>query len=160
MNLRLATVEDARALATLHVSTWQAAYRGLIPQRYLDALDVAERAREWRRRLAEPPPAAVVIVAEDPTGLHGFVTVDSGVVRALYVHPDHWSTGIGRRLMDAGLDHLRAAGCTEAELWVLATNERARRFYTAAGWHPDGTVQVEDFDGVPLEELRYRRTLA
>ncbi|WP_433043077.1 GNAT family N-acetyltransferase [Dactylosporangium sp. CS-033363] len=160
MNLRLATVGDAGALAALHVATWQAAYRGLIPQGYLDALDVAERAREWRRRLADPPPTAVVVVAEDAAGVQGFVTVDTGVVRAIYVHPDHWSTGTGRRLMDAGLDCLRAAGCTEAVLWVLATNERARRFYAAAGWHPDGAVQIEDFDGVPLEELRYRRTLA
>ncbi|MFB9446981.1 hypothetical protein Dvina_25355 [Dactylosporangium vinaceum] len=38
-----------------------------------------------------------------------------------------------------------------------ATNEAARRFYEAGGWHPDGTTRTEDFDGEPVEELRYRR---
>ncbi|MEU7869970.1 class I SAM-dependent methyltransferase [Dactylosporangium sp. NPDC049140] len=60
----------------------------------------------------------------------------------------------------AALDRLRADGHAEAVLWVLASNERARRFYEAAGWHADGGSRIEDFAGVPIEELRYRRTVA
>jgi len=57
------------------------------------------------------------------------------------------------------VDRLREDGRAEAVLWVLATNERARRFYAAAGWRPDGGSRTEDFAGVPVRELRYRRPL-
>ncbi|MER7282258.1 GNAT family N-acetyltransferase [Dactylosporangium sp. NPDC000244] len=166
MTVRPAAETDAEALGALHVHAWQEAYRGQIPQARLDALDPAERAREWHNRLSNLPPAAAVYVVDDEAGvLAGFVSTlvhpdpATGRITAIYVRPDAWGRGTGRTLMAAGLEHLRAAGCTEAVLWVLATNERARRFYEAAGWHPDGATQTEDFDGVPLEELRYRRPL-
>jgi hypothetical protein len=47
----------------------------------------------------------------------------------------------------------------EAVLWVLGTNERARRFYEAAGWEPDGNTKVEDRASGTLHEVRYQRSL-
>jgi hypothetical protein len=44
-------------------------------------------------------------------------------------------------------------------LWVLASNEQARRFYEAAGWRPDGGAQTIELGGATLEEVRYRREL-
>lgn len=53
VELRVATVEDANAVATVHVRSWQSAYRGLIPDAYLDALSVERRTAVWRRILTE-----------------------------------------------------------------------------------------------------------
>jgi hypothetical protein len=36
--------------------------------------------------------------------------------------------------MDASRDQLRRDGAREALLWVLAGNERGRRFYEIGGW--------------------------
>lgn len=62
--------------------------------------------------------------------------------------------------MTAAVEHLTAAGFSRATLWVLATNVRARRFYEAAGWRPDGSSKVDSSRGFPLDEVRYERTLA
>jgi ribosomal protein S18 acetylase RimI-like enzyme len=61
--------------------------------------------------------------------------------------------------MSAALDHLAAAGYREATLWVLDTNARARRFYTAAGFSADGGTKTDDIGGFVIREIRYRRPL-
>jgi GNAT superfamily N-acetyltransferase len=87
-------------------------------------------------------------------GLEGLV----GELYALYVTPAWWSTGTGRALMDHVLTALRADGYPRAVLWVLAGNERARRFYERAGFTPDGSTNVITGLGSVLE-LRYARDL-
>ena len=53
---------------------------------------------------------------------------------------------------------MRSSGFGEAILWVLEGNERAERFYRAAGWELDGR-KVDQFQGVAVSELRYRKRL-
>ena len=77
---------------------------------------------------------------------------------ALYVHPDWWSTGTGRALLDRALARTTAAGYADIVLWVLRDNARARRFYERAGFSPDGASNVLDGLG-GVEELRYQRPL-
>ncbi len=38
MRIRLATIDDARSIAELHIRSWQWAYKGLIPDSYLESL--------------------------------------------------------------------------------------------------------------------------
>ncbi|GAA3454738.1 GNAT family N-acetyltransferase [Dactylosporangium matsuzakiense] len=157
MRVRPATVEDAAAIATVHVRTWQLTYRNQIPQVYLEQLDVTTRREQWQRRLRTRPAAVVLVLEHETAGVVGFVAAEAGEVQAIYILPAFQGRGGGRRLMSAALDALRAGGDEGATLWVLATNEPARRFYEAGGWHPDGTTRTEDFGGEPVEELRYRR---
>jgi GNAT superfamily N-acetyltransferase len=82
-----------------------------------------------------------------------------GEVRAIYVLPDAWGTGLGRQLMAAALERLAAEGFAQATLWVLDSNARARRFYEAGGWAAEGAVKHDDSRGFPMTEVRYRRPL-
>ena len=52
VELRRARPEDAVALARVHVKSWQAAYRGLLPLDYLERLDMSQRRDGWKRILA------------------------------------------------------------------------------------------------------------
>ncbi|RSS31975.1 GNAT family N-acetyltransferase, partial [Streptomyces sp. WAC08241] len=54
MPIREALPGDADALAAVHVLSWRAAYRGLLPRPYLEGLDAEERAAAWRTRLTAP----------------------------------------------------------------------------------------------------------
>ncbi|WP_410659793.1 GNAT family N-acetyltransferase [Amycolatopsis sp. lyj-112] len=89
-----------------------------------------------------------------------FTAVDRirGELRAIYLAPERWGTGLGRLLHDTAVTALRDAGHREATLWVLDTNERAQRFYAAAGWVPDGAKKSDTMPGedVLLSETRYR----
>jgi CubicO group peptidase (beta-lactamase class C family) len=65
-------------------------------------------------------------------------------VHSLYVHPRVGGRGTGRRLLEYALGKLTAQGYSVVTLWVFEANERARRFYAAAGFAPDGSRRVED----------------
>lgn len=90
-----------------------------------------------------------------PAGQAGQV----GEVYALYVTPAWWSTGAGRSLMGEALAALEADGYQRAVLWVLAANNRARRFYERAGFTTDGESNILAGLGGVLE-VRYARPLA
>ncbi|MFE0648247.1 GNAT family N-acetyltransferase [Streptomyces sp. NPDC059534] len=170
MPIREAVPEDAAAIASVHVSSWRAAYRDLLPHAWLDALDPVERSAVWRARLtAADRPTVLVSTGTDgrPVAFSCFrawpgADLDPGTtaeLAALYALPEAWGTGVGRALLAASVEALAAAGFAEAALWVLAGNARGRRFYEAAGWRPDGEVAREETGGVMLDELRYRRGL-
>jgi len=82
-----------------------------------------------------------------------------GEIPAIYLLPDAWGKRIGGRLMDAAVRCLVQAGFSQATLWVLHTNARARRFYEARGWFTDGAEMLDESRGFPLTEVRYRRSL-
>ena len=168
MIVREATVDDADVLGDVHVQTWQEAYRGKIPQQHLNQMDLARRRQGWRQILQNPGPATTLVVEHGGQGVVGFIRVSSsrdsdadpdlvGEVQGLYLLPAFWGQGVGRLLMDAGLRRLAEAGYRESTLWVLATNDRARRFYEVSGWRPDGATKTDSSRGFPLFEVRYRR---
>lgn len=53
VTVRPAHADDAEALATAHVRAWQVGYRGMMPQDYLDGIDLDERIAQWRGWVAD-----------------------------------------------------------------------------------------------------------
>jgi GNAT superfamily N-acetyltransferase len=163
--VREAIPDDADAIGSVHVRSWQAAYVGVIPQPILDRLSVERRASSWRG-VIERGGAERVWIVEDGSRVRGFVSIGpardedlppgAGELYAIYLEPEVWSTGLGRQLLATATADLRERAYAPLILWVLTDNPRARRFYEAAGWHADGTSRVLDFDGTPIEEIRYR----
>jgi GNAT superfamily N-acetyltransferase len=165
--IRLATVADAPAVGFVHVRAWQAAYRGQMPDAYLDALRVEDRAEGWTRSLARAVDASPVLVAERDGTVVGFAVLGpatdpagSGELYAINVDPDHWGTGAGPALLEAVHATLARLGYADAVLWVLPGNGRARRFYERAGWAADGAERTHEVLGVVVDEVRYHRRLA
>ena len=166
--VRRATPEDAALLAALEVTVWRVAYRGLMPDAFLNGLSQAEKAIEWRQNLLKHGPFGRkrVLVAIRDADIIGFIRVgavddegERGLVYLLYVLPAHWGQGVGKMLMHAAINELRGLGMGEAVLWVLRDNPRARAFYASLGWRQDGRTTTADYGGLELEALCYRRTL-
>ena len=167
VTIREATAEDARAIAQVHVRSWRWAYRDLLPEDHLEKLSVDEREAMWRGGLSEPRPGWGCIVAEDDggrvVGFAGFGSPEdattapygAGELYAIYLDERVAGTGVGRQVFGAAADALRAAGFARAFLWVLAANERARRFYEKAGWAWDGTTSTHRFDCANEPVVRY-----
>jgi L-amino acid N-acyltransferase YncA len=161
VEVRRATISDVPAIAAVHVGSWEAAYRGAIPDEVIDGLTVARRTRQWESWLGA---GAVLFVATDDDRIIGFCAVQrsesepgaAGEVTAVYVDPGEIRRGGGRRLTARGLQWMRREGLEEAVSWVLAANREARRFYEALGWHTDGTEQTDETFGTPLRLVRYR----
>ncbi len=165
-SIRPAEPRDAAGIARVHIRTWQVAYRGQLPEAFLDGLgaEIDQRTSRWESFIADA--ASVQLVAQDGDRLVGFVAfgpsgdepVDPriGEVYAIYVDPSCWDRGYGRALFTTAVRGLTDAGFAEATLWVLDTNSRARRFYEIAGWVADGAVKTEHQGGIQLREVRYR----
>jgi GNAT superfamily N-acetyltransferase len=163
VRIRDAVPSDAEAIAEVHVASWQEAYRGMLPDEYLDGLRAADRVAFWHERLGDPPARGAVLVAEEEGRLLGFTNLlphpDLGDTWALlphvYLHPDAWGRGLGPALMAGVLDRARGDGFTHVELWTLVANVRAQHVYERDGWVSDGTEKREVVWGVELPEVRY-----
>lgn len=177
MLLRPAQPDDALAVARVHVRSWQAAYRSLLPAEYLDQLRPEDRAASYDFSNQDPAKPHTIVACEEnssdapgdkPGAILGFASVmpsgDAALPRhgelcALYVDPAHWGRGIGLALVSAARARLLERGFQNALLWVLVGNQRADRFYRNDGWTPDGARKTDTLWGVTVEELRYQRAL-
>jgi GNAT superfamily N-acetyltransferase len=164
VTVRPATLPDAPAMGRVHVRAWQAAYRGHMPDDYLDGLRAEDRAAGWERALGRERERGAILVAEQAGQVTGFANLGpaqdpagAGELYAINVDPAHWGTGAGRALLQAAQAELARLGYAETVLWVLPANARARRFYEIAGWVADGTERTMEVQGVVVPEVRYRR---
>ena len=147
------TDEEIRGKAFVHWRSWQEAYRGIVDQAYLDALTLdkyLEIAFRWKEN---------ILIAFDEGNVVGFAGYgnctdedlsDAGELFALYVLPEYYGTGLGRRLTDAALSNLKQS---KIVLTVLKDNPRAIRFYEKYGFRPDGTEKTVKL-GSPVLTIR------
>jgi ribosomal protein S18 acetylase RimI-like enzyme len=166
VRIRRAVPADAEPIAALHIRAWQWAYRGQLPDALLDGLSeqIERRADNWRDMIGRPEQRTwVVDQGGEAVGFaHTCPSRDTDAspstaeIGAIYLEAEAAGRGIGRLLFAHAVDDLRLRGYDQATLWVLESNERARRFYKAAGWRPDGATKVEPRPGFELHEMRYR----
>ena len=147
--------------------SWQAAYKGLLPQDYLDRLDAKQRAARYDFVNTDPSKPKTFLAVNEKS-IVGFVTIspatksdqaDHGELNALYVDPDHWRVGIGSNLLMHAEQQLAARGYQQAVLWVLRGNVTAGQFYRANGWDTDGHSRCATVWNLAIDEIRYQRAL-
>src|SRR5580704_8639229 len=67
--VRPAVIDDARAIAEVHVESWKSTYRGILSEALLNGLSVETRESFWRGTLAEHEPSpAITLVGCDSRG--------------------------------------------------------------------------------------------
>jgi ribosomal protein S18 acetylase RimI-like enzyme len=168
-SVRPAIARDAQAIADIHVATWQAAYKDLMPADYLQTITAAKRLKYWREAIEFSEPQ--LLVATEGEQVVGFVGFDRsrdagtkssvGEIWALYVAPAHWRQGAGLALWDGAREGLKEEGCTQVTSWVLLRNEAALGFYEhAAGFKREmPSLKTVAFGSAKLEEIRLKRAV-
>jgi ribosomal protein S18 acetylase RimI-like enzyme len=167
--VREAQCPDAQAIGEIHVRTWQNAYRGQVPDAYLDSLSIEKRTATWQDIILYPKPFAKTFVGSVNGDVIGFCSVgksrdddatpETGEMYAIYIDPDFMGKGVGSALMQRGLEHIKESGFTKATLWVLESNRITRRFYEHKGWTADGAKKTDPREGFELREVRYERSI-
>ncbi len=163
LTIRLAELDDAPAIARVHVETWRGSYGGFVPQRYLDSMTVENRTFVWVRLLERRGPDFLTLVSEDhDRRIIGFVSAGAmrhddarfgAEISSLYVLASHQRNNHGRRLFMAAANRLAGDGHKGLFVWVLAESP-SRQFYERLG----GEVVAEstrEFAGAPLRMLGY-----
>ncbi len=129
--LRPATAEDADAIAQVWHAAWHDAHAEHVPAELLEhrTLDhFLGRAAEALRHST---------VADDDSGVLGFVAVTDDELEFLFVAAHARGTGVAADLLAHGERQIAEAYDT-AWLEVVTGNTRARRFYERQGWSDVG----------------------
>lgn len=166
--VRPALQRDAKAIAEIHASSNQAAFKALFPGEKAPTVSVEKDQVYWREAIEFNEPQ--VHVAVDEGQIVGFVGFDRsrdpktpntmGEIWAIYVAPTHWDQGVGLALWDAARDGLVDEGCTKVSIWVPMGNERALRFHDLAGFKREmTTIKTVPMGNVKVEEIRMKRDL-
>jgi ribosomal protein S18 acetylase RimI-like enzyme len=158
---RAATIDDAPAIARVHVASWRSTYRTLLPREFLDSLSEVGYADRWRRFIGEG--GNLVYVIEDAGQLVAFASGGreragevgyKGEVYAIYVLDDFQRRGYGHQLVREMVGGLKEMGLDDMIIWVLRDNAPARQFYERLGGIYVRT-QALTIGSATLEEVSY-----
>jgi GNAT superfamily N-acetyltransferase len=160
--IRQAALADAEGIASAHTLSWQTSYRGILPDRVLDRIDVGQRAASRREILRDR--SILTLVAYDTThrDIVGFCDAGrnrssskyAGEIYAIYIEHHAKRYGLGREMFERVTAWLREQRLQSLIIWVLDDNHHARRFYDAMGGRPDIRVNTR-VGGFPVVELSY-----
>ncbi|SAK77127.1 N-acetyltransferase GCN5 [Caballeronia calidae] len=161
VSLRVATPADTALIASMHARNWAAAYRGILPDRYIDHELPGERAAHWIARMKEiEAGAGCVLIAEHEGDAVGFVCLvepdetGSVLVDNLHALPGHRGLGTGTVMLNEAARWARARGARQLHLSVLEQNAAAIGFYESRGWKLDAR-EADHMAGIDLFSLRY-----
>ena len=162
LSLREATVADSVLIASMHVRSWASAYRGMLPDAWLDREMPAERAAHWdvRMKEIEAGAAGIVFIAEHAGEAVGFMCLvepdetGSVLVDNLHALPGHRGLGTGTAMLDEAARWARSRGARQLHLSVLEQNAAAIGFYESRGW-TCAAREADHMAGIDLFSLRY-----
>jgi ribosomal protein S18 acetylase RimI-like enzyme len=167
MDIRRAKLDDAHALAKIHIDSWRSAYCGIVPKEHLAKMDYDQGAQRFQEAFAAN--LEETYLAEENGEVFGFLTLGdcrdsdiehetTGEIWGIYLAPQHWRKGIGRILFREGETLLKSRGYAHAVLWVFEANKQAREFFETMGFCADGAIKVLNLCA-PLKAVRYRKEL-
>lgn len=150
--------DDRIMVSKVYEESWKSAYKGIIPQEYLDSIPEGR----WASNLDKQGWGTLVCID------HGKIVGTSsfcksrleqfqgwGEIVSIYLLPDYIGRGYGKSLMDAVLSELKKQGYEKVFLWVLEENTGARDFYEKYGFLPTDDILDVNIGGKALQEVRY-----
>lgn len=160
MEIRYITEEDDRnAVSHIYEESWKAAYRGMLPEEYLQSIPEGQ----WVKSLNTPGRNSVLCLDDGVlAGTSSFCKSrfepfeGYGEIVSMYLLPEYIGKGYGKALMEFVLGELKKQGFKEAFLWVLEENQHARRFYVRAGFEETEEFLEDMIGGKAVREIGYK----
>lgn len=159
MEIRYMTqLDDRFAISKVYEESWKYAYRGIVPQDYLESIPEGQ----WASNIEQADRKNLVMFEDDKmigTSSFGKSRVEEmngfGEIISLYFLPDYMRKGYGRLLLQAVVGELKKMGFDKVFLWVLEENRNARYFYEKCGFTQTERCLFSDIGGKELKEVQY-----
>ena len=160
MTIERITPLTAEEVATIYVKSWQTAYKGIMPQDFLDKLD-SERWSSW---MGSSESETENYALKDEGRFVATASIGPardekmkgwGEIVTCYVLPECFRKGYGTAIFDYGVGRLRELGFQDIYLWVAEKNPRARAFYESRGFVATEDILFTEIHGTTVHEIRY-----
>lgn len=162
--IRKATIEDTAEIANVHINSWREAYKGLLPQDFLDEgpLNFKKRYELWKKVTQNPDQVTLVAESADH-GIVGFVNGTHGrdkdkkdwcEVWSIYLLEKYHNKKIGFNLLKQYFDAHIDKGFTKGYLWVLDNNPTIK-FYEKVGGRYEGRDKEDEIADQKVKELMF-----
>lgn len=152
--IRYANENDSLGIGKVYCRSWKEAYKGIIPQAFLDSLTSKEQKISVKNNIVYEDNSEIVGIVNFGMGRDAEIE-NIGEIRSIYVLPEYWSCGIGKKLFKAASDRLKNEGYTSFYLWVLDENKRAKAFYERMGMYITNETRNINISGKDLREIKY-----
>ncbi len=162
LSVRPAKPCDANAIATIHVDTWKKTYKGLVPQSFLDTLDVHEKSKFWAEKLGNQDKNFHCYVAQAENNVIGFScggpnrtkgTSYKGELYAIYVSKKKQKEGVGKMLFQKTVSRLAEDGFDSMLIWVIEKNPSIGFYQSMGGRKVE--MKEDDIGGAPVTEIGF-----
>lgn len=154
--------DDRLEISNIYEQAWKKAYKGIVPQDFLDSLEKGSWASKvdrpgWNTLVVELDGKLIGTSSYSKSRFEEYS--DAGEIISIYFLPEYMRKGYGKQLLAAAVDGLASMGYNEVFLWVLEENKNARKFYESQGFvRADGSVETAP-GGKTLKEIRYKLNL-
>ncbi len=148
----------ASAVSHIYANSWKSAYKGIVPQKYLDELSL----EQWTPFLKDSLYTGFVLKEGNELVATSSISPARdeamkgwGEIISIYVLPQYFHKGYGKKLFSFVTAQLHSNGFQNIYLWVLESNQRARAFYERNGFYFNGDILPITIGGKELIEMRY-----
>lgn len=154
--------DDRYEISSIYEKSWKSAYRGIVPDGYLDSIPEGR----WASKVDNPEWKSLVFVEEGKIvgtcslcasrfeAFRGY-----GEIISIYFLPEYTGKGYGRQLLDRAISELRKDGYRDVHLWVLEENLNARAFYSKLGFEETDSIIEDEIGGKKLKEISLVRRI-
>ena len=163
---RRANIQDITQMSFIHARSWRKAYRGLLPDKFLDELEDSKWVDMLKKGMGDVTIKAWVATLENE--IVACMSVGGSRYKgyehqlelvSIYVLPEYWSRGVGSLLIDEVLKYALDNRYREVGLWVLDGNSKAIRFYERHGFINNEDTISCTIGGIATTEKRYVRLI-
>jgi len=165
INIRKAISEDAYNFTVCAISSWQSAYRNIVPKEYLEKMliEKEKRVEKYKNEIENSGDRGYycVMYGERMVGIiiinikHNEDKSSMGEIWAIYLIEEFCGKNYGKILLDFAINELKRMEQKEIILWVFEENYRARHFYEKNNFIYNGIKREVDWYGKPLIQLQY-----
>ena len=160
MEIRYVSSEDnPMEISSVYENSWKYAYRGIIPQDYLDSIP----SGHWSKSINKSGMNNIVVIENGLIiGTASFCKSrwekysDYGEIVSIYFLPEYIGKGYGKYLLKKCIEELETKGFCNILLWVLEENHRAREFYEKNGFCLCKEIMNDNIGGKEIKEVMYK----
>ena len=159
--IRKAIKSDLNGIIRVNVETWKTAYKGVVPDKYIQAFANRTKDKMWRKQLMNMIEENIFLIAErNNHEIVGFVIGGlerskhpnyEGELMGIYILEDYQRQGIGKALIRRVVKELIKMGINNMLVWVLENNPY-RAYYDTLGGK---VVDKKEHENLKLSVVAY-----